>query len=384
MNFKSTIRDVRFFLTRSFIHRLYMYLKQFHKFSLIHGASSCENGLSATWYGDHDLNADYFMTRFLGGDFHVNSEKRILKQVASKIVENQINKPDFYFQEIPPAQFAFGNHQLVIPAWAEFDFVIEGKDFEKRYPPFQNIRNYTRKAGFKPVWPELTKEIINMFYDEMAIPFITARKGKQAMDFSRAFFMGILKRNGRILFLERDGRLVAGMVITFGEIPMYHTVGIRMNDEKNHFADGAFKSLYYFAHLQLQADGFKRVTLGGSRPFLDDHSFMFKMQIGSELVKNRIIRNEAVLFHLSVDNERVRNWLEQNPFIVLDNQKEPHPVFFTKYNEAFDSGISPDVVKKTKYYAPTQSIVYLFDLPSGHLPDQITGIELRSFNDLIR
>lgn len=379
----SLIQKLKLLIAKSFIHGLYMRHKLSKKHKLLVCNSTVNDSISLGWQGGQDIHADYFLEHILGTDYTVKPIPSISAHVLDQKDTLQGNGIDILLQPSLMPYFSGGPTQLILPYWAEFDVNLEGKDFENNYASFQKVRYYTRKAGFTPVWPEMTPELIDEFYYDMVVPFIEARKGSKAMKFTRAYFAGIAHKNGSFLFLERDGKLVAGMVVLMDAVPMYHTIGIRMNDDKDHFADGAFKSLFYFAHIHMQKLGYNRVTVGGSRPFLNDPSLIFKLQIGCEPIKNRILRDEILLLKVLIDNQKVREWLSKNPFISLDSERQPHPTFFIPFTDYCDLSIVQKFQDTAMHYHPAISHIYVFDSPAQFVFDVFPLIRFFSFKSLL-
>lgn len=380
---KQWIRKIKLILSKSLLKDAYSLLKHLRKQEACLCNSATKDAPTLVWHGAQDIHSSYFLEHALGKDY----SKMHFGNVSVNAVINQLARKgiqaDVYLQ---PTVMRFNRtnfKSLIVPYWAEFDVDLEGKDFENKYASFQKVRYYTRKAGFTPVWPTMTPALIQEFYQEMVVPFIQARKGDKAMKFTQGYFEGIANKNGKFLFLERDGKRVAGMVLLMGEVPMYHTIGIRMGDAKDHFADGAFKSLFYFAHIQMQKMGYKRVTVGGSRPFLNDPSFIFKVQIGCEPVKNRILRDEIVLLSILSDSPKVRNWLMANSFISLDVERQPHPTFFIPFSTYCDPVALQKLQTSALLYQPAVSQAYVFDSPPHFVFDAYPYLNFIDFKVLI-
>lgn len=380
---KHWIRKIKLILSKSLLKDAYSLLKHLKKNDAYLCNSATKDAPTFVWHGTQDIHSSYFLEHALGKDY----SKMHFGHVSVNAVINQLVRKglqaDVYLQPTVMRFHRTSLNSLIVPYWAEFDVNLEGKDFENKYAAFQKIRYYTRKAGFTPCWPEMTQALIDEFYYEMVVPFISARKGDKAMKFSREYFASIAAKNGKFLFLERDGKRVAGMVILMGEVPMYHTIGIRMDDAKDHFADGAFKSLFYFAHIQLQKMGYLRVTVGGSRPFLNDHSLVFKIQIGCEPIKNRILRDEIVLLSILHDSPQVRNWLNANPFISLDVERQPHPTFFVPFSAYCDQNAFQKLQATASLYKPAVSLVFVFDCPDQFKFEVFPSINFFPFKDLV-
>ncbi len=380
---KHWIRKFKLLLANSFLHDIYILLKHFKKQKVLVCSSTTNHTIRIVWHGDQDIHSSFFLDHALGNDYSTMrydsiSTKAVINQLLRKMIQ-----ADVFLQPTVMRFHTNGLKSLILPYWAEFDVNLEGKDFENKYASFQKIRYYTRKAGFVPIWPEMTPALIDEFYYEMVVPFIKARKGDKAMKFTREYFEGIAHKNGKFLFLERDGKRVAGMVILMGDVPIYHTIGIRMGDAKDHFADGAFKSLFYFAHIQLQKMGYKRVTVGGSRPFLNDHSLVFKIQIGCEPIKNRILRDEIVLLSILHDSPQVRNWLNANPFIALDVERQPHPTFFIPFADYVDQIALQKLQASALLYQPAVSHAYVFDSPAQFVFDEFQFLNFFAYKVLL-
>jgi hypothetical protein len=133
------------------------------------------------------------------------------------------------------------------------------------------------QSGFQV---ELSKDIsgFDAFYHDMFKAYIRSRHGKcsvvDAYDKLRKRF----EKDGEILFITEEGRRVAGMMISYqNNKAAAHRLGILDGDFK-WVEKGAISALYHHTIRHCRALGFKKLHVGGSRPFFSDGVLNYKMK----------------------------------------------------------------------------------------------------------
>ena len=117
---------------------------------------------------------------------------------------------------------------------------------------------------------------------------------------------------------------------------------------------GALQALYYFLFIHLKDKEYKRIFVGGSRPFFGDGTLTFKKKWGLRLTH---CKHNTIRIYPLRDTPSVRMFLINNPCIALDGEDLVGVMFADQIGEMTQKDI------KTRYLWPglKRVIVYCFD-----------------------
>jgi len=149
------------------------------------------------------------------------------------------------------------------------------------------------------------------FYHNMHVPHITRVHGNGAI-VTPYGIMQKLFRNGELLLVSKQGKPIAGGLISYSDAgPRLAVLGIRDGD-REFVRDGAIGAKHHFTFRHLTDKGFTTVGLGKSRAFLKNGVFRYKKKLGM-----RLLRTADGHFYLRVpqDTEAARALLKANPLI---------------------------------------------------------------------
>ena len=179
--------------------------------------------------------------------------------------------------------------------------------FEELFTDRERKREQKKAVAFHY---EISKDPadLQVFYDTMYLPFLRTRHQHPTILEFDYLLNNYLKKNGELLFIKKDGRVIAGGLCNLvGET--YHLGTLGLKDE-SYINEGAIAALYYYGIRLAYERGAKFVDLGLSRPFLSDGVVIYKRKWGGSI--RRDDKNNHVLY--------LKN-LTKNGLIVLEQDK---------------------------------------------------------------
>jgi hypothetical protein len=173
----------------------------------------------------------------------------------------------------------------------------------------------------------------NFFYFNMYLPYIRSRFGEATSLKSYAESKVVYRRGGGILFVERSGSPIGGILFSvIGKTLYAYILGLRQgnDDFSGHLAtQAALLSLIKFA----QKEGMQKLDYGISLPFFREGVFIYKKEWGMS-IEEPIDQSFFALKPNSL-TEGCLSFLQQNPFIIYDN-RELKGVLFLDHSPAKD------------------------------------------------
>jgi hypothetical protein len=153
----------------------------------------------------------------------------------------------------------------------------------------------------------------------MHIPYVSSRHGEAAF---RIEYDKLKKNfdNGELLQVADGTRVVAAVLIDYKfmrTMPRMTRLGV-LNGDLTYVKKGAINALYFYTMQYLKEGGHKQVSLGSTRPFLNDGILRYKLNWGARIVCDS---RHAFLLALFSQNKCLKSYLLQNPFIVNDRKK---------------------------------------------------------------
>ena len=134
-----------------------------------------------------------------------------------------------------------------------------------------------KKSRFKI---EISRDmaLFDDFYTNMFQAYIGKRHDRCSVIDPYERMKARFQEDGEILFVKKGSQRIAGMIISYdhGEAAAYR-LGVRDGDFQ-WVKEGAITALYYHTIKHCRDKGFKKLHLGGSRPFLSDGVLNYKIK----------------------------------------------------------------------------------------------------------
>lgn len=156
------------------------------------------------------------------------------------------------------------------------------------------------------------------FYYNMHLPYITKTFGNRASIFSYDSMRREFRKDGRyneVLFIEKNGEYIAGMLIGYTKNSMYlYDTGVK-NGNFDYVNDGAIGALFYFPIIYSKEKAYKRVNFGQTRAFLKDGVLQFKKKRGMQIDDTV---NIGFAIKPLTKSTGVKGFFLNNPFIYMN------------------------------------------------------------------
>ena len=226
---------------------------------------------------------------------------------------------------------------IVIPEWVLFRL-----DLSKQFPEAWNLSKSKNKSLHENLREfrrhnysfEMTQDQAKLeyFYNQMYLPYATKRFEELT---STASFhdMGRLFKKGQLLLVKKGYDYVSGnMLVRISDDTIFaHSLGITEGNIE-YLKAGALTAVYYFAILWAKKMGYKWMDFGHCRSFLKDGVFKYKKYWGMEI---KISERVTGIFGIKICNycQGVQNFLENNPFVFIDQGKLKGLIFVNNSHE---------------------------------------------------
>lgn len=253
-----------------------------------------------------------------------------------------------------------------VPQWVELGLPLTGENFEEKYAPFRKTRNAIRQAGYTVQWYGNEDDKLGMFYENMYVPYINFRQKDEAILSTMDEFRQILSDGGALLLVSADNTPVAGAVIDRQQTPLVHSIGVDPLAGAPYLKLEVIRTLFYFAALQMQKEGYALLNLGGCRPFVSDTSLWFKKSLGARVIPPLVFSGQGLYLAAKQINTEFANWWHGNALIALDGKQQPVVVGYM--DSCWGSDPKDWYDYASKLLLPGINRVHLYTLDANH-PD---------------
>jgi hypothetical protein len=184
-------------------------------------------------------------------------------------------------------------------------------------------RGWTLEVAERP-------EDFDFFYHEMHIPTMLNRHGEFARSLSERSARRNLFGHGVLFFLVEDGRRVSGMLCRHDR---GHRLTLRMagtlDGGRDMYRSGTSTAMYLMILEWARNHGVVDVDLSGFEPFLSKGIFQFKRKMHPRVVvPANHFRNKSVWLRVNRDTSTVRDFLVDNPPLVLNGDRTLTAIYF--------------------------------------------------------
>ena len=197
-------------------------------------------------------------------------------------------------------------------------------------------------------------EMLNDFYYNMHRPMIHARYPTEVFEISYDDMMETMKEGCyELLLIEKQNISVSGVVLNrCEEIPRLWKNGIR---DINYHKDGAIAATYIYASEYLWDKGYKKISFGQIRTFLNDGLLQYKKKWNIML---KTAGKKGYILKPLVVSDALNEFFENTPFIYRQKNKLYGAVFINK-EECSETEYK---VFQKRYYIEGMSALHIFSL----------------------
>jgi len=321
---------------------------------LLEGVERCSGKRLKVLYAGHELNRNYI------AHLIVDLDRRIVclgKRWLWSILKNDgtlLKNCDIAFVEVDKNDGSVnGTDVFIIPAW--IDCELEFDHASERRAQSKSIRRELQKIERHQLTYEVTKNLqhFDHFYHHMYVPYIKRIHGDRAALMSYEAMMSKHDRSELVL-IKQDDEFIAGENLIFegGGVRAW-SLGVK-DGSQDYVKAGASAAIYYYELVYLKEKGYDRLHIGASRGFLNDGVLQYKKKWGAKLAGAR-----ATGFRMTVqrDTEAVRTFLENNPFVVVTQDKLTGVLVFDKNRTIPESQLN-EIMKKYSFPGMEKLILY--------------------------
>ncbi len=227
---------------------------------------------------------------------------------------------DMIISEISPAVLdKFRKYRgYIIPEWATMKINLERPMTEicaRKISDFPDVKRLIRKYN-------LTYEIrtdiesIQFFYDKMYLPFTKSRHGNEAWILDINMILKSSPPPEMISIMENGVTVGASLIQKENDEWRLLYLGT-IDGNQEYLRHGVIGAIYYFAILEAKKTGYKRLNVGGSRPFVNDGLTRYKLGLGAEFVPELTPFRYFLWLGVNENSSMARKFIESNPFMHL-------------------------------------------------------------------
>lgn len=242
------------------------------------------------------------------------SEEYLGKLKAEHIAEHLASNIDLITYEVsgPKAASFHINTDFAIPMWSKIEMPLLPSPLRRK--EFSEVRGKIKKHGYGY---ELSVNPVDLksFYEHFYKPYISKTHTETAYiepleELEKHF------NNGELLYVTKDGKRIAGILIAFEDVPRLCCRGINQDGE-GYVQQKLSGALYFFVMTHLLDLGYKKANLGYCRGFLTDGPLRFKAGLGATVSDQYHQESGTLRYQLLRSSIGAQEFLYANPFIDI-------------------------------------------------------------------
>jgi hypothetical protein len=237
-----------------------------------------------------------------------------------------------------------------IPEWVEMVLDISGS-VEKLFGNRRSdIQAWVQLSGFTF---ELARDPqqFDDFYNDMYLPYARERAG--ASENSTCASLSEIFSRGELILVKKEGLVVGGGLFEVqGQQAKCRAMGVRDGHDED-----ALAACYYFLIMEMKKRGYKKVHLGGARPFLNDEATRIKISLKAEASAG--CHHACVSLALLRDSEGLQNFLINNPFICFEKEYNAHRAVFFQLDDKDNEGFN-EMIQGAICYGLARTHIFVF------------------------
>ncbi len=309
--------------------------------------------LSICLYATTKEYRSYLLELIFGSSFHARYLGRTWLWKVFKTIPKAAAGCSMVFAEVDQSHLKVlgARGGIVIPAWVSGEVNLPRGPKVMRSKSLQFVLRKIRRHGLEF---EISRDPQRFadFYHNMYLPTIKGAHGDSAFFVTKQDMKAELD-NGELLLVKKQGEYISGQLIAYdGAGPFLRWLGVR-DGNQDYLHEGAVAASYEFSLRRAEEKGYKKLSLGRSRAFLQDGVLRFKRKLPQTIVGTS---SRKFLVQALSDTNSTRAFLQNTPFIFerfgelhgavfVDSDTPPTPQALREiHKQYFHAGLSKLVV----------------------------------------
>jgi hypothetical protein len=234
---------------------------------------------------------------------------------------------------------------FAIPSWiaGELDVVQALASPQASTSVSRDMRHVRRNRFLYRV--TRNRDELESFYANMYLPYIRQTHGEGAFVATLEEFAREAEKGAELLIVEQDSNPVAGVLLgrQDHECMVALELGVWGADRRLVKA-GALAAVYGFSLQHASARGYRRLFLGGARPFLNDGALQYKKKWGLRITGRLHTMPGRLVLKPNLALKSVASFLRNNPFVYEDKEDAFRVAVFVDAGN--DLPVSSEVVEQ--------------------------------------
>jgi len=296
--------------------------KYFSYALLVEGSLKDSKKLIRCLFIDNFLFAKYLIRKTFVQPPHVLQTRRIWIGSLKRIIENAQCDIDICIAVLPVRYESVfrGLYNFKSQEWVRqvLDIQDSWEAIEKRF--HKNPIETKRKIRKYNLTFKITRNLedFNVFYYKMYLPHIMRQFGNIS-DIDSYKEMKCYFLSGFLLFvMDGEQPIAGGLCLIDNDILVFRRLGV-LDGNRDHLHKGAQSAIYYFIIRYAKEEGFKKVDLMKSRPFLDDGVYRHKREWGASVYPDDESETWVYFFNLG-QPEKISYFYQNNPVIIYTDK----------------------------------------------------------------
>ncbi len=219
---------------------------------------------------------------------------------------------------------------FIIPEWIEQEISLVGswEDVVGRFRKSTRSHELRFVRKYKYACDVVTdRTALKYFYDELYLPYASQRFQKAVEIVDDEWLITAAQNGGLLRILHKDHVIAGGVLCHEKQYLDWIWLGALMENGQDLYK-GALSSLYYHSIKYAHDEGFPKIKIGTSRPFLTDGVYRFKRKWGAQCVRSRY-NITSLLVDFNFHSRVCRQCMENYPFIT-EHDKRFYANFFVR------------------------------------------------------
>jgi hypothetical protein len=247
-----------------------------------------------------------------------------------------LNIPPYLRRHFPDCNLFLSEHNSItqsfslksgfaVPEWVDMELDISNPIERLLGNQREGIQRRIRKFGLSY---EITRDpkYFDDFYYNMYVPYMRARHSEAVQLDTYSALHEVFSRGELILVKNENAILCAGLFEVQNQKVRCRKMGVR-DGRWEYVREGVIGACYYFLITEMKKRCYKKMHLGGTRPFLSDGVTKFKISLKAELASSQ--HNSCLTVAFLKNSQGLQSFLTHNPFICFEKSEEAfRAVFF--------------------------------------------------------
>ncbi|MES2626793.1 MAG: hypothetical protein V4628_16015 [Pseudomonadota bacterium] len=162
---------------------------------------------------------------------------------------------------------------------------------------------------------------LDVFIDQMHLPFISGRHGDSAFYSSRQDIHKVFEQS-ELIYITQEGNRIAGVMLhAENGMATLRFSGVK-DARPEYYRSGSVACFYYFGLLRAMEKGMSCFNFGGSSPFLTDNITYFKLSFKPYVMENTHLADHFIKMMFRKQDLALTRFLQTHPFIAMSEEKK--------------------------------------------------------------